>query len=1296
MTNVISSSALLNKLHDQYRILRPIENNEDPEVAKVYDDVRDRLASLLKGKELSNEKELTDLCLTISHSLKELFSKEKSSSQQKLNRRTLSEIIHNIHNARTFTKKQLLRESGWEEGKEDHIANVVNNLRRILNVDPLEEKKTWEQQLEEIPESERQSYQYMVEDLGLDPAILSHLLCVIHPDKFSWGQEGNIDSVSGWIGKFERKIEPGVLNLPPQIFIEPKVAWFRKILFNQLRDKYFEHFNQPRGLKAVHREIHKELQQLNDGEKEKIALVKDKKSQEDIRIEFAIKRRFLSALSLYFEELENMPHPARLKNSLAGDEPFPNRYQQVAVHETAQLKRFFNAGEMGSGKTGAAIASFEHLNEQEDEEKPKAERALILCPANVVKVWQNRLSDSEEGYFRKGQMKPGDIVVISGDPRNRRKLLEQAKHARYVIIGIEMSRSETDSISHEDWINAIGADFLIIDEVHNVRKMKGADTSDTERIYRLSQSPNIKYRVLLSGTPIPNHRHDLAAQLRLLHAKSEDQKLGKHEYETIDAFEAFLNSAPISSADKKILSEHDRQKDRDTNGIISVNFHSLKEIASMIQGCDVPITQHYLLPFLYRPSASDSLPVHSKLHPVIEDVYDLTPYERREYNKVLEDEALGLLQKVHKLHRICLHSEAIPGRIRTGESKSRQIKYWVDTFLKQKNHSGKIVIASPHYAQGVTKEIKDNKECEIIAQELESTYADRNVPIFVLDGRQETKSNLNSFQQHKGAAILLVQMDTVREGIDLSDAARAILLSPDWAIPNEDQFWRRFYRRGQKFDVQCVKLVARNTIEQGMNIIGKQKLELGERLLNGRILTKDELELLDVGGGGKANPYMWWAMLPPKERLSVLWGQLMHKGTTHLQNTMERWGKEFADLYDLDWETSYNGNVARLVGAAIEQWKKNHAPEKNKRKYDIADIASGAFAIERTLMDKKDNRVWSSDINPAMISPEIGARVLGKAFDPKRTDVAAMEKLPYKAESMDLAVLSLGLHYSMHREQPEKAGKERIRTMLELNRILKSNGGAVVTLPPSIFRGRIKEKYKELCESFRYFGFAVIPELSCRATAKIKDDEKKFESYIFTLRKVGKPIIDLKASWKDIPKPIRDGLDLSKKQKAGGLGRKKRGGRRNKSPSDEHGSYIDAFTLDGNGFENDLEFEISDSQQSLKEKVERKDRAMQRSHVLVQQLLTEYQTIDSVPPERWLDLSLDAIMQSPKEIQDAYADALLTKSTREKLKPLLQQISLEQKTSMARVRSRNGQDELMLTKVGDDGRRKHRRYPLER
>ena len=1248
MNNNLSKTDLLAQLEQQYRILAPVAVDANGTFAALqgaYSDIRDEFAQVInKDQVLEKDNSVEHLCKQLSKAQTMMLGKNTTSDAvEQLDTKQKSELRKIIKAARIRSHRKL-QDSFQLQGTpvEKSLGEKINVARSFFNLEPNALPKTTDERLAEIPESMLNAYKYLVEELGLPPEVLTHLLCLLNPDQFSYNAQ-TIDCVSQFVGTCEYRVEPALPNLPPEIFVAPQLGWFRKIFFNELRDKYLPIYNQSGGLETVCGQLEEEIELISDKEKE---VIKGKRgdARKSIQHEFAVKRRFLYALRQYFEEIDAIKTPTRLKDHLSEDEDFPNKYQKAALFETKILGKYFNATEMGGGKTGYAISFIEHLREQRLESGPPP-KTVVICPANIVGTWQERLANGPKGYFKEGQ--EPNVVVLNGSAKKRSDKWEEAKEADYVVIGIEMSGSSTDAISHEQLLKELNPVAVIFDEVHNLSNTDEKETSHTERIYRISQSPSIEYKILLSGTPIPNRRKDIAAQLRLLHATPENAELKPEQ--SIATFEAFIEHAPISTKDASVIAKGDPLAKTSSYEMTGVNFHDIRQLVSIVENCDDPITQHFLLPYLFMANTKDCLPVEAELKPTINDYYEITPAERCEYDDLRMSEGMGMLSKVHKMHQALLNTSRKDRQGNTLSSKFKRLTHWIDTFLEEDNHNGKIVVTSPHYKQGVTRGSSS------VYQELKKQY-EPDIPIFILDGDNSghgalkhadtdgsplTKSRriIAQFRDYPGPAILLTQMDTVREGIDLSFASRAIMLSPDWTKPAEEQFWRRLFRRGQISDVQCVKLIAQDTIEEGLHFLAEQKHFIGTQLLFGRKLFEEEMQLLEAGTSGKrANPYRWWTDMSNKEKLTMLWGKMKDRGKHFVKRSMSSLGSLIAYLYNKDWETSYNGNGARLVSAVI-----NRLQEKellSKKRLEIADIASGAFAIARTMQHKPGITVHSSDINPAVLHSTLGNKILGDHFDTNHTQEAAMDDLPYENESKDAAVLSLGLHYGLHKEEPAFDGKERIRTLLELHRILKPNGIGVITLPPSLFRGRMQEKFQELCIALRLFGFEIVESLSDRVRSKQNiDGVKRFEIYVFTIQKISEPEFSAGTPWNDIPEFVRTGLDFSKVKKSSGRASRPQARVPREKKTKKENVYYDTFTF-GKDDEAELTFAGSKEQDVFKQQVHHHQTLLANATATVQTLMLQYQRLEDVPAEQWATIDEAEILENAQELQDIYFAAL--------------------------------------------------------
>lgn len=148
-------------------------------------------------------------------------------------------------------------------------------------------------------------------------------------------------------------------------------------------------------------------------------------------------------------------------------------YQKEAVAKALTLECGFMLNEgMGKGKTITAITICNSLMQSHG-----YIRILVLCPANVVRTWQNNLD-----HFT-GQ----EVVILS--------------YSKYV--------HKNTILDYDEW------DIIICDESH---KLKNPYSKTGKKLLSLDK----QYMILLTGTPLEKSYLDLYCQLRFI----DDCKLG--------------------------------------------------------------------------------------------------------------------------------------------------------------------------------------------------------------------------------------------------------------------------------------------------------------------------------------------------------------------------------------------------------------------------------------------------------------------------------------------------------------------------------------------------------------------------------------------------------------------------------------------------------------------------------------------------------------------------------------------------------------------------------------------------
>jgi len=134
---------------------------------------------------------------------------------------------------------------------------------------------------------------------------------------------------------------------------------------------------------------------------------------------------------------------------------------------------------------------------------------------------------------------------------------------------------------------------------------------------------------------------------------------------------------------------------------------------------------------------------------------------------------------------------------------------------------------------------------ELLEPQLEA----RDWPIFRLTGATENRAEVvRSFQNVEGGAIFLLSLKAGSFGLNLTAASYVILFDPWWNPAVENQAIDRTHRIGQNRTVIAYRLLIKNSIEEKVRLLQKQKKALAEDILGeerfAQALTLDDLHFL--------------------------------------------------------------------------------------------------------------------------------------------------------------------------------------------------------------------------------------------------------------------------------------------------------------------------------------------------------------------------------------------------------------------------------------------------------------------
>lgn len=1284
MPNIIPSKALHESFDRQCRLLK-IEHED---LAPVIDALRGRFDHAIGIRDLSDEKEMQKLCGDLDGLMARIFPsrtgkrKGESSETQKIAgveiTAKVSQILRRmINDARDRLRRQLERDSGWDRDRMEYVRNLASSrCGRDIGPDPSEQSPE-EVLLQQVPQGVRSAYRNMVEEWGLNSGVLYLLLRRLY--KLPELDDETESLLSDWIGSCTAAAQPTVLpELPPEVLTDPYLAWFREVLFNTKRDQLLPTFANE-GVLEVWGKLDDEWAALEKREVERLSVCQNLEEQPPIKQEFALKRTFLNALMQYFLEIEELPVPKGLRREIRG-RAFPDRQQKTAAYETLNFGgRIFNGGRTGSGKTGATIYTMA-LGMQQGSIK----KVTVECPACIVSEWRIAMSDDPEfGYFEPGFFDDDDVVIIDGTPAERPEQWEKAKTSKVQIISIEQARGETQEVSHRKLLKDLHADMYVLDEAQRAKNSSKKATVDddtleddaieTNQEYQRQHKTDMSisfdvsrqspYRAFLSATVISNNVDDLVSPTICLnaeprqykcHATPQDHRLvlfdkflAKHTVERDRELLKDLKPLPAPAASRYILSFED--------------IRSLRHDV-LTGGGQCP---ERFLPFFYRPPKEACIPIPEYPDPIVE-VCPQSLAEQAMQDELREENGYAF-EKIQSGIRAASHPFVRSNMPNSGEGMYRGLTKWIDRFFA--NGVRHVVVASPMFTQGITQPTKHHPTASVV-QQLRDQYDSQGVTISALDGHEsnhkllKTPSSITGRPLTKTQAIiekfantdrgiLVVQKDVV--GLGTNEFARAgightVTLGYDWTRARMEQFHGRFPRPGQTSEVCAVVLLSGIFVP----IYDQAQLKhlFGESLLTGKVPSPELLQLFNQSP--TKQPVAHYTKTR-REEFRALCGLMTGNGQKFIASG--RYTDRFVELYNWNWEESFNGNVLRMVGGlAQERITEMRESQKKKGKIDspirIADDGAGTFGFHRTMKHAQGLEIHSSDLEPKMLAANLGNALLGDCYQEANIHRGwPVDATGYGDHSMHLRVTSLVLDCLAHRERPRHRGHEMIRTFLESNRMLAEEtdqevgGEWIITLPVGIFRNR-KRKLSQFLAAFPYFGFQLIRERCGRAWCEQQSqDEDPFEVLVFVAKRTGPSVIQSDAPWLTLPDAVREGLDFRRSaERSGKKGKKKNG----QSQHEEKGAYYGDFNLDLiDGRQEQVQYTADPDYEQQKQRFQQKKDILRKCTSTLRSVLRGYPSVQDVPLEIWSSLSLDDVLVSekpedtPKVIRDVYMQSVM-------------------------------------------------------
>jgi SNF2 family DNA or RNA helicase len=181
-------------------------------------------------------------------------------------------------------------------------------------------------------------------------------------------------------------------------------------------------------------------------------------------------------------------------------------YRNLVDHQINSLFHLYSAGSAanfsvpGSGKTSVILAYFEKLRLEN-----KVDAIFVIGPKNAFGSW-------EFEFYKNFNHKP-KMKILGPDPGDRQLFYEKVLTSNLILSHFQTVTRDIDLLKSFFSRNKI---LLVIDEAHYIKKIEGTWSSAI-----LELSSYSEFKVVLTGTPVPNDLRDIFNYLDFLYGKDK-------------------------------------------------------------------------------------------------------------------------------------------------------------------------------------------------------------------------------------------------------------------------------------------------------------------------------------------------------------------------------------------------------------------------------------------------------------------------------------------------------------------------------------------------------------------------------------------------------------------------------------------------------------------------------------------------------------------------------------------------------------------------------------------------------
>jgi len=473
-------------------------------------------------------------------------------------------------------------------------------------------------------------------------------------------------------------------------------------------------------------------------------------------------------------------------------------YQVEGFHFLAYLStnRFGGvlADDMGLGKTLETLTWLAWLRRQPRPAAPangakesaakEPSSPVAAAPPPSLVVCPKSVMDNWRGEAER--FLPGLRVRLwRGEPSSA--LASARNKADLIVINYSQLRSLSPEIAGMPWQAAI------LDEAQYIKN----PDSQTAQVARTLRA---EHRLALSGTPIENRLLDLWS----IFSYAMPGPLGNRH-----SFVRRFNQKDDPLARRRLAARVRPFLLRRTKGQVAKDLPDRVEEDIL---CEMEAEQQTLYRAEYKRARALLLGLRTK--------------------QDLDQNRFHFLASLLRLRQICCHPALVNADLIKAESA--KVNALTDLLEPLMEEGHKVLV----FSQFVT-----------MLDILRNLVEEREWPHYYLAGETENRGDLvKSFQSAEGAAVFLISLKAGGFGLNLMAASYVVLFDPWWNPAVENQAIDRTHRIGQVNKVMAYRLLMKDSIEEKIRVLQRQKAALAQDVLGeerfAQSLTMDDLQFL--------------------------------------------------------------------------------------------------------------------------------------------------------------------------------------------------------------------------------------------------------------------------------------------------------------------------------------------------------------------------------------------------------------------------------------------------------------------